>query len=98
MNVARRGENAPADPPAARAQIEVSFATIKRPTLDLVQVHNLGDVPTQLGVLAAMKEEGRIRYVVSHPAITVVTPATSQARHVVDNIGGGIGRRHRAAA
>jgi aryl-alcohol dehydrogenase-like predicted oxidoreductase len=33
-----------------------------------------------------------IKYVVSHPAITVVTPATSQAKHMIDNIGGGIGR------
>jgi hypothetical protein len=30
--------------------------------------------------------------VVSHPGVTVVTPATSQARHMIDNIGGGIGR------
>ncbi len=183
VNVAGRGENASADPAAARAQIEASFAKIKQPTLDLVQVHNLGDVPTQLAVLTAMKQEGRIRYigvtttseqqypqlieimrnepldfigidyaadnreveetilplalerkigvlayapfgrtsllrraagrelpewakeidaatwpqfflkyVVGHPAITVVTPATSQARHMIDNIGGGIGR------
>jgi aryl-alcohol dehydrogenase-like predicted oxidoreductase len=32
-----------------------------------------------------------IKYALSHPAVTVVTPATSQARHMVDNIGGGIG-------
>ena len=29
---------------------------------------------------------------VSHPAVTVVTPATSQAKNMLDNIGGGIGR------
>jgi aryl-alcohol dehydrogenase-like predicted oxidoreductase len=33
-----------------------------------------------------------LKYVVSHPAITVVTPATSQARNMLDNMGGGIGR------
>ena len=33
-----------------------------------------------------------IKYVLGHPAVTVVTPATSQARHMLDNIGGGIGR------
>lgn len=33
-----------------------------------------------------------IKYIVSHPAVTVVTPATSQAKHMIDNIGGGIGR------
>jgi hypothetical protein len=30
--------------------------------------------------------------VVSHPAVTCVTPATSQAKNMLDNIGGGIGR------
>jgi aryl-alcohol dehydrogenase-like predicted oxidoreductase len=33
-----------------------------------------------------------IKYAASHPAVTVVTPATSQARHMVDNLGGGVGR------
>jgi aryl-alcohol dehydrogenase-like predicted oxidoreductase len=33
-----------------------------------------------------------IKYVLGHPAVTVVTPATSQASHMADNIGGGIGR------
>ncbi|MGH8196566.1 MAG: aldo/keto reductase, partial [Steroidobacteraceae bacterium] len=38
-----------------------------------------------------------IKYVLGHPAVTVVTPATSQARHMIDNIGGGIGRLPDAA-
>ncbi len=182
VNVAGR-TNPTAEPAAARAQIEASFGKFKQPTIDLIQVHNLGDVPTQLAVLKALKAEGRVRYIgvtttsenrypdlieimrnepldfigvdyavdnrsveetvlplamerkigvlayapfgrtsllrraagrelpawaaeidaatwpqfflkylVSHPAITVVTPATSQARHMIDNIGGGIGR------
>ena len=33
-----------------------------------------------------------LKFVISHPAITVVTPATSQAKNMLDNIGGGIGR------
>lgn len=33
-----------------------------------------------------------LKYVISHPAITVATPATSQAKNMIDNIGGGIGR------
>ncbi len=33
-----------------------------------------------------------LKYVVSHPAVTVVTPATSQARNMLDNLGGGTGR------
>jgi diketogulonate reductase-like aldo/keto reductase len=33
-----------------------------------------------------------LKYVVSHPAVTVVRAGTTKAHHVVDNIGGGIGR------
>ncbi|MEJ7812955.1 MAG: aldo/keto reductase [Gemmatimonadaceae bacterium] len=183
VNVVDRGGGGTADPAAARAQIEASFAKFKVPKIDLMQVHNLADVPTQLGILKELKRAGRIRYlgvtttsdrqygqletimrnepldfigvdyaadnrgveetilplaiqrkigvlvyvpfgrtslfrraegkelpewakefdattwaqffikyVVSHPAVTAVTPATSQARHMIDNIGGGIGR------
>jgi aryl-alcohol dehydrogenase-like predicted oxidoreductase len=182
VNVAGRGGGT-ADPAAARAQIDASFEKFRVPVIDLIQVHNLADVPTQLGILKELKQAGRIRYigvtttsnrsyellqevmsnepldfigldyavdnrdveetilplaaerkigvlvylpfgrtrlwqrverkelpdwaaefdattwaqffikyVVSHPAVTVVTPATSQARHMADNIGGGIGR------
>jgi aryl-alcohol dehydrogenase-like predicted oxidoreductase len=181
VNVARGGGNA--DPAAARAQIEASFQKFKVPKIDLIQVHNLADVPTQLGVLKELKQQGRVRYIgvtttndrqyaqleeimrnepidfigidyavdnrgveqtilplaqqrkigvlvyapfgrtslfrraagqevpswahdfdahtwaqfflkylVSHPAVTAVTPATSQAKNMIDNIGGGIGR------
>ncbi|HSH74483.1 MAG TPA: aldo/keto reductase [Longimicrobiales bacterium] len=64
VNVAGgRGRGAgPADPTAARAQIERSFARLRRPVIDLIQVHNMGDPPTQLGVLRELKESGRIRY------------------------------------
>jgi aryl-alcohol dehydrogenase-like predicted oxidoreductase len=181
VNVARGGGNA--DPAAARQQIEDSFARLKKPVIDLIQVHNLGDVPTQLGILQEMKAQGRIRYtgvtttspkqygalqtimrnepidfigidyaidnrdveesilplaqerrigvlvyvpfgrtrlwnrvagrdvppwasefdanswaqffikyVAAHPAVTVVTPATSQARNMADNMGAAVGR------
>ncbi|MGI9257535.1 MAG: aldo/keto reductase [Gammaproteobacteria bacterium] len=60
--VSRRSSNPNADPAAARAQIERSFEIIQKPVIDLIQVHNLGDVPTQLGILKELKEEGRIRY------------------------------------
>lgn len=33
-----------------------------------------------------------LKFAVSHPAITAATPATSQAKNMLDNIGGGIGR------
>jgi aryl-alcohol dehydrogenase-like predicted oxidoreductase len=185
LNVARGGA---ADVGAARKQIEQSFARIKKAKIDLIQVHNLGDVPTQLPILKELKQQGRIRYigvtttfdgqyqelidimrrepldfvgvdyavdareveqtilplaqerkigvlayqpfgrtrlwnrvggqpvpdyarefdattwaqffikfVASHPAITVVTPATSQAKNMMDNLGGGRGRMPDAA-
>jgi aryl-alcohol dehydrogenase-like predicted oxidoreductase len=62
VNVVPRGGNE-ADPAAARAQIEQSFARIGTPTIDLIQVHNLADIPTQLGILKELKEEGRVRYI-----------------------------------
>ena len=183
VNVAGgRGGGAAADPARARAQIEASFTKFGVPKIDLIQVHNLGDVPTQYGILKELKKEGRVRYIgitttnpgqypaimtlmrneqldfigvdyalddresepvlnvaqerkvavliyapfgrrrffarvgdrplpewtkefdattwaqvcikfcLSHPAVTCVTPATSQARHMIDNIGGGSGR------
>jgi len=182
VNVAPRGGGS-ADPAAARAQIDRSFEYIGKDPIDLIQVHNLGDVPTQLPILRDFKRQGRVRYVgvtttfdqqyddllrimrnesldfigidyavdnrdveetilplaaerkiavmvyvpfgrtrlwqriegqelppwaaefdaetwaqffikyvLSHPAVTVVTPATSKANHMLDNIGGGIGR------
>ena len=60
VNVARGGS---ADPAAARAQIETSFQRVGKRPIDLIQVHNLGDVPTQLGILRQMKQEGRVRYI-----------------------------------
>lgn len=180
VNVAREGK---ADAAAAKAQIEQSFARVGKPKIDLIQVHNVGDPPTQIGVLKELKAAGRVRYigitstsesqyptllsvmrnepidfigidyavdnrevetailplarerkigvlvyapfgrtrlfrrigdrplpdwareidakswaqvllkwVVGHPAVTVVTPATSQAKNMLDNLGGGIGR------
>jgi aryl-alcohol dehydrogenase-like predicted oxidoreductase len=180
VNVA--GQGGTADRAAARAQIEASFTRVKKAKIDLIQVHNLGDVPTQLAILKELKQQGRVRYigvtttfeqqypdlvrimrsetldfigidyaidnreveatilplarerkigvfayapfgrtrlfrrvgdrplpdwakefdaatwaqfflkfVVSHPAITVATPATSQAKNMLDNIGGATG-------
>ena len=182
LNVAGRGAGN-ADPAAAREQLERSFQRAGKATLDLVQVHNMGDPPTQLGILSEYKAAGRIRYIgitttderryadimqvmrdhpvdfigidyavdnrsaadqvfplaqelgigvlvyapfgrtrlwarvgdrrvpdwaaefdasswaqffikfaLAHPAVTAVTPATSQARHMLDNLGGGMGR------
>jgi aryl-alcohol dehydrogenase-like predicted oxidoreductase len=75
VNVAPPGGNA--DPGAARAQIEASFQKIGTDVIDLIQVHNLGDVPTQLGILNELKAEGRVRY------IGVTTTAPPQYRQLV---------------
>jgi aryl-alcohol dehydrogenase-like predicted oxidoreductase len=61
VNVARGGGGA--DPAAARAQIEQSFRHLGVDTIDLVQVHNLGDVPVQLGILKELKAARRVRYI-----------------------------------
>jgi aryl-alcohol dehydrogenase-like predicted oxidoreductase len=60
VNVARGGS---ADPAAAREQIETSFRRLHTEKMDLIQVHNLGDVPTQLGILKELKQQGRVRYI-----------------------------------
>jgi aryl-alcohol dehydrogenase-like predicted oxidoreductase len=61
VNVAPRGGGS-ADRAAAMAQIETSFQRLGKPKMDLIQVHNLGDIPTQLGILKELKKAGRIRY------------------------------------
>ena len=187
VNVAARGGGA-ADPAAARAQVEESFRRAGVEIMDLIQVHNLGDVPVQLGILKELKAAKRLRYlgvtttskaqyaalarimraepldfigvdyavdnrgvedevlplaaergiavmvylpfgrtrlfrrvgerklpawaagfdaaswaqfflkfVLGHPAVTVVTPATSQPRHLADNLEAGTGRLPDAA-
>jgi aryl-alcohol dehydrogenase-like predicted oxidoreductase len=69
VNVVGRGGGS-ADPAAARAQIEDSFRKLDTPVIDLIQVHNLGDVPTQLGILQELKAGGRVRYV----GVTTTSP------------------------
>ncbi|MGE0814664.1 MAG: aldo/keto reductase [Vicinamibacterales bacterium] len=182
LNVAGRGSGT-ADPAAARRQVDTSFARVKKARIDLIQVHNMGDVGVQIPILREYKQQGRVRYigltttfenqyeglvatmrketldtigvdyaidnrhaeatilplahdrgmgvfayapfgrtrlfkrvgtrplpdfakefdattwaqfflkfVVSHPYVTVTTPATSQAKNMTDNIGGGLGR------
>jgi aryl-alcohol dehydrogenase-like predicted oxidoreductase len=52
-----------ADPDEAKAQNERSFQRIGKDPIDLIQVHNLADIPTQLPILKELKEEGRVRYI-----------------------------------
>ena len=63
VNVLRRGQRGGADAAAARAQLEQSFTRIGKDPIDLIQVHNLADLPTQMGVIRELKEDGRIRYI-----------------------------------
>jgi aryl-alcohol dehydrogenase-like predicted oxidoreductase len=62
VNVAQ-GPGASADAGRARQQIETSFTRLRKRPIDLIQVHNLGDVPTQIGILKELKGDGRIRYI-----------------------------------
>lgn len=57
------GGSATADPAAARQQVETSFQRFGGETIDLIQVHNVADIPTQLGILKEYKESGRVRYI-----------------------------------
>ena len=63
VNVLRRGSSGPADADAARAQVERSFERLGKDPMDLIQVHNLAGLPTQMGVIQEQKEDGRIRYI-----------------------------------
>jgi len=44
-------------------QMKQSGELMKHPKLDLIQVHNLLDLDTQLKTLRAWKEQGRVRYI-----------------------------------
>lgn len=62
LNVAGRGGGS-ADPEAARAQIEASFKHLQKDIIDLIQVHNLGDMAVQFPLLKELKDEDRVRYI-----------------------------------
>lgn len=62
VNVAGRGGGS-VDPTDVRAQIERSFQRLRIPVIDLNQVHNMGDPPTQLAILQEYKEAGRVRHI-----------------------------------
>jgi aryl-alcohol dehydrogenase-like predicted oxidoreductase len=62
LNVAGRG-GGQADPEKAWAQIETSIARLGREPVDLIQVHNLADMPTQFKILQQLKAAERVRYI-----------------------------------
>jgi aryl-alcohol dehydrogenase-like predicted oxidoreductase len=61
LNVAGRG--ASADPVRAREQVETSLRRLGRDKIDLIQVHNVADMATQLPILEEYKQAGRVRYI-----------------------------------
>ena len=61
MNVAGN-DGGTADVEEARAQIEASFEIFGKTPIDCMQVHNLGDLKTQLPIVAELKQDGRVRY------------------------------------
>lgn len=61
VNVAGRGGGR-ADADRARAQLAQSLGYIRKQPVDLIQVHNLADLPTQMPLIQEMKEDGKIRY------------------------------------
>lgn len=88
VNVAGRGGGT-TDPAAVRAQLERSFTRLRRDMIDLIQVHNMGDPPTQLSVLDEYKAEGRIRYTGITTTSERQYPALLQVmrEHPIDFIG-----------
>jgi aryl-alcohol dehydrogenase-like predicted oxidoreductase len=62
LNVAGWGGGS-ADPAEARQQLETSFRRAGKRVIDLVQVHNMADLATQLPILREYKDKGRVRYI-----------------------------------
>ena len=62
VNAVPRGGTS-AEPEAVRQQIETSFERVATREIDLIQVHNLQDIPTQLAILKELREGGRVRYI-----------------------------------
>ncbi len=62
LNVAGFGGGR-ADAAAARRQLDTSLQRVGKPAIDLLQIHNMGDVATQLPILREAKEQGRVRYI-----------------------------------
>jgi aryl-alcohol dehydrogenase-like predicted oxidoreductase len=62
VNVAPRGGGS-ADADKARTQLAQSFKYIGKEPIDLIQVHNLADLPTQMPLIQELKEDGRLRYI-----------------------------------
>ncbi len=63
VNVVPRRSNEKADPVAARSQVERSFERIGKQPLDLIQVHDVADIPTQMPIIEEFKDADTLRYI-----------------------------------
>ena len=62
VNVASRSTGK-ADAAEARKQVDRSLQRLGKKPVDLIQVHNLADLPTQMPVVQEYKKAGKIRYI-----------------------------------
>lgn len=99
VNVAGRGAGG-ADADRARAQLAQSLSYIDKKPVDLIQVHNLGDLATQVPLIQELKEEGKIRYTGATVTRTSRYPDLEKAMHAypLDFIGVDYAIDNRAAA
>ena len=99
VNVAGRG-GGKADEARARAQLADSFRYIGKDPIDLIQVHNLGDLPTQMPLLEELKQDGKLRYIGTTVTRTSRYPELVQAMrdYPIDFIGVDYAVDNRAAA
>jgi len=72
VNVASRDTRI-ADADEAREQVDRSLERLGKRPIDLIQVHNLADLPTQMPVVQEYKKNGKIRY--------IGTTSTRSSRH-----------------
>lgn len=63
VNVVPRDSGERADPVAARAQVERSLANIGKRPIDLIQVHDVADIPGHIPIIEEYKRDGKVRYV-----------------------------------
>jgi aryl-alcohol dehydrogenase-like predicted oxidoreductase len=63
VNVVPRRSDEKADPDKAEAQVRRSFEHIGKRPVDLIQVHDVSDIPGHMPIIQAHKAAGRIRYV-----------------------------------
>jgi aryl-alcohol dehydrogenase-like predicted oxidoreductase len=80
VNVAGRGSGG-ADETRARAQLAQSLGYIDKKPVDLIQVHNLGDLATQVPLIQELKEDRKIRYIGATVTRTSRYPDLEKAMH-----------------